>query len=499
MHTLAHRSTHPTAVPTGSLITCRIPDAGLGMARMTTADTGSFRDPLSRVHLDGDRVLRALSAEATEGFDAVAASSFFSTALAEGRLVPTERLDPEQSPNLATAGGTRAWTTWLEHPRIEPWTYPYEWPFAMLRDAALAQLDIQLAALADGIACKDATPYNIQFDGLRPVFIDIGSFEPYRDGDPWFGYLQFCQQFLFPLLLQAYADIAFQPLLRGSLEGVTPAQAWAMLGPTRLHRKGVALHVAAHARAQARFAATDQDVRRDLKASGFSAAMVEANVKGLRKVVDGLRWDRTASEWSDYSTRAHYRHDELDAKDRFVQRAAARRQHRLAWDVGCNDGRFSRLVAPHADHVVAFDGDQVVVDVLYRALLTEGIRTITPLVVDLADPPPALGWANRERRSFIDRCTPDLVLALAVVHHVAITANVPIEHVLDLFRGFDATTVIEFPTEDDPMVKRLVRNKRAGLHDDYTVARFDSAVRERFEVVEHAELDTRHLYELTPR
>jgi hypothetical protein len=460
-----------------------------------TADPGSFRDPLSRVFIDGDRVIRALSTEASRDFDATERSDFFTEAVSRGRVIQTERVSLEPS----DFDQQERWESALEHPRLPIWTYPYEWPFSMLREAALLQLELQSDGLRDDISCKDATPYNIQFVGSAPVFVDVGSFEQYLDGDPWYGYLQFCQLFLFPLLLQSYADVPFQPLLRGSLEGIAPDLAWALLGPSKLHKRGVPIHVALHARAQRRYADTDTDMKAALKKGGYRRSLLEANVKGLHRLVSRLEWKRAESTWSDYGERAHYTSQDLAEKERFVNEAASRRRHHLAWDVGCNDGRFSRLIAPHVDHVVAFDGDHLVVDHLYRALRNERLSNITPLVMDLGDPSPGLGWANRERPPFIERCRPDFVLALAVIHHLAITANVPTSFFLDLVRSFDASAVIEFPTEHDPMVKRLLRNKRQGVHAGYTLADFESQLAERFHVRERLTLDSRELFEVEPR
>jgi hypothetical protein len=446
------------------------------------------------VLLDGDRVLRVLSADAAADFEAVAAAPFFTRGLETGRIIATERVDG----GPAAAGIEGDWAELLEHPRLGLWTYPYEWSFSMLRDAALLQLELQRDALADGMVCKDATPYNIQFDGARPTFIDVGSFERYRDGDPWYGYGQFCQLFLYPLLLQAHAEIPFQPLLRGSVNGIGPEEAWRMLGPLRLVRKGVPLHVAMHAKAQRRYADTKTDVKAALKKAGYKRSMVEANVKGLHGLISRLQWKRSESTWSEYSERGHYTEHDLSAKEQFVQEAVSRRRRTRAWDIGCNDGHFSRLLAPHADQVVALDGDHLVVDVLYRALRTERTN-ITPLVVDLADPPPAVGWASRERTAFVDRVAPDFVIALAVIHHVALTANVPTASFLDLLRSFGADAVVEFPTESDPMVQRLLRNKREGVHAGYTLATFEAEVAERFDVRRREPLETRVLFELSPR
>lgn len=459
-------------------------------------DPGSFRDPTSRVYLDGERVVRALRDDALADLRDALATGFLPREIGAGRVIGTELLD-----DPGAAGLPEGWTGAVEHPRLAVWSYPYEWSFSMLRDAARLQLELLRDALAEGYTLKDATPYNIQFDGARPVFVDVGSVERLGQGEPWYGYLQFCQQFLYPLLFCAYADLPFHPWLRGSLEGITPDVAARVLGPLRLPRKGVLVHVALHARAQSRFADTETDVKDALRSGGMRKELIEANVKGLLRTLDRLTWKRSDSVWSDYSDRGHYSDRDLQAKKTFVQEVAGRRRHDVVWDVGCNDGVFSELVATEADRVVAFDGDHLVVDLLYRRLAEAGNRTIVPLVVDLTDPSPGLGWANRERSPFLERNRPDLVLALAVIHHVVISGNVPIDEALDLFAGLGSELVLEVPTEDDPMVRRLLRGKRAGTHDDFTLATFERAIDDRFEVRRREDLPsgTRVMFELAPR
>ncbi len=462
-----------------------------------TADAGSFRDPMSRVFLSEDRVLRALSADAAADLRAAMDSRFFAKEVAAHRLIETTLL--EGAPD--ELGVTGEWEALVEHPRLPLWSYPYEWTFSMLQDAALLQLDLQGEALAENLACKDATAFNVQFDGSSPIFVDVGSFERYRDGDPWYGYLQFCQLFLFPLLFQAYADLPFQSFLRADINGITPDVANRVLGPLRIWRKGMLVHVALHARMQRSFADSDDDVKSSLKESGFKKELIEANVKNLHKLIASLQWKQSESTWSDYSDRAHYTDKDLAQKAEFVKETAGRKHRRLVWDIGCNDGHFSRLVAGDADHVVAFDGDHLVVDVLYRSLRQDGPGNIIPLVQDISQPSPGLGWRGRERAPFLERFQPDLVLALAVIHHIAITANVPTAEFLDLLVDLGTSVVLEFPTEDDPMVKRLLRNKREGVHDDYNLATITKQIEDRFAVERQVTLPsgTRVLFELNPR
>ncbi len=460
-------------------------------------DPGSFRDPLSRVYVDDDAVWRGLRAEALGDYEALAASSFFPAAVERGDIIGTER--------VAAGPLDGDWAATLRHPRLDLVSYPYEWSFEMLRDAARLQLDLTRQAIADSLITKDASSYNVQFVGPRPVFIDVGSFERLRPGEPWPGYRQFCELFLNPLLIQAIAGVPFQPLLRGSVHGISPDVTADLLGGRGKLTKGVFSHVRLHARADRKYADADleRDVKAELKRAGMGPALIDATVKNLRKAVDGLSWAASDSTWSDYSDRSHYTDRDLATKAEFVAATVgAAASKGLVLDVGANDGHFSRTALDAgADAVVAVDNDHLVIDRLYRQLRRDGEARITPLVLDLSDPSPGLGWRSRERRPFVERVRPDVVLCLAVVHHLALTNTVPLDEIVAFLRELGATLVVEFPHRDDVMAKRLLARKRDGLFDGYDLPQWEAALATQFDVQRQATLPsgTRTLYACTPR
>jgi len=379
-------------------------------------------------------------------------------------------------------------------------SYPYEWSFAMLRDAALLQLELLRRALDENLTLKDASSYNVQWRGARPVFIDVGSFERLREGEPWAGYRQFCMLFLNPLLLQAYKGIDFRPWLRGSLAGISPADARRVLSSRDLVRRGVLTNVALHARLERKHDDSERDVKGELRRAGFKKELIVANVKRLDKLVRGLEWEPGSTEWSGYSATTSY--DEADAgrKEEFVREVVQTREWGLVWDIGCNEGRHSRIAAENARFVVALDGDAAVVDRFYRKLAAEGATTILPLVADVTDPSPALGWHGLERQTLEQRGRPELTLCLAVLHHVAIGGNVPVPEFLSWLAELGTALVIEFPTRDDPRVASLLMRKKTGAHPDYDREPFERALAERFEIVRAEELSsgTRILYHARP-
>lgn len=399
---------------------------------------------------------------------------------------------------LPSPRGT-TWTKVLEHEPIPVISYPYEWPFAMLRDAAALELDVLRTALDHGLTLKDGTIYNVQFVGSRPVFIDLGSFQPFDS--VWAGYRQFCETALFPLLMHAHLGLPHQALLRGSIDCVPAEHARAVFTGRRKWKKGVFTHVVLQAAAQKRVTASSESMKAELTKSGANIDLAKATAKKLHHLVSSLEVSATRSTWSDYRTTCTYTSESAAFKRDFVEAAARQGAPKRILDLGANDGEYSVLVAPHCEQVIACDFDELVIDRLYRRLRAEGPANVLPLVVDLTDPSPGIGWANRERTPWQERMQPDLVLALALIHHLAIGANVPLPMVVDWMRAFGSRLVIEFVDPDDPQSKRLLANKPAGLFADYTRERFEALVAERFDVVRTAEVpgQPRKLYELAPK
>ena len=466
-----------------------------------TADTqgtpvfepGSFRDPESRVFYAGADVYRALSADGLSDFEAVQASGL----LDDGRVVSTERVEDVTALKDLLVHEPAAV---LRHERIPFVSYPYEWTFSMLKDAALLQLDLLLEALDHDLVLKDSTPYNVQFKGARPVFVDVGSFERLREGEPWVGYRQFCMLYLYPLLLQSAKGVPFRPWLRGAIDGITPPQMRDLMSFRDRFRRGVFTNVFLHARLEARYADRPDQVKQEVKRV-FKKELFVANVRKMRKLVERLQWDPPQGVWTAYGERNTYTDDDARRKDDFVREVAGSHDWGLVWDIGANNGRYSRIAAEGARTVLAVDADEGPVELLYRDLRAEGDEQILTLTMNLADPSPGLGWRGLERRALAERGKPDLVLALALIHHVAISANVPVREFIDWLASLGSALVIEFPTREDPMVKKLLAPKREGLHPDYELSFFERCLAEAFEVErsERLESGTRVLYHARPK
>ena len=459
-------------------------------------EPGSFRDRDGRVFYLEGVVHRGLAESAWADWRALSETRFFERATAAGKIVGTTESDLGEE-QLRSLGAD--WVGALRHERIPFVSYPYEWSFSMLRDAALLQLELVEGALLEGMTLKDSSSFNIQWTGSAPVFIDIASFQRRPEGEPWIGYLQFCQLFLYPLMLCAYKGIDFRPWLRGALDGITPEDLRRVMSSRDLLRSGVLKHVYLQAKLRQRTRDARHSVRRQLQDAGFGRQLILNNVRQLRKLVTGLEWRPDESGWVSYAECNSYAEDERREKEEFVRRAAGHRRWPLAWDLGCNTGVFSRIVGEQADYMVAIDSDPQVIDRLYKELKQEDQRKILVLVNDLADPSPDRGWRGRERQALAARPSPDLILGLALLHHLVIGGNLPLAEVVEWFAGFRAEVILEFVSKEDPMVQRLVLNK-IDQFDDYERTVFEDRLAQHFEIVDRKELSsgTRTLYHARP-
>jgi hypothetical protein len=454
-------------------------------------DRGSFRDPDGFIIRQGERIFRVVLPSAVDRWRQFAASGLTAELQSAGLLVPTHEVAPDA---LASESALPAGAIVLEHERIPFVSYPYEWTFDMLRAGALLQLEIVERALKHGWILKDATAYNVQFRGVTPLFIDVLSFAPSQVGEPWAGYNQFCRMMLYPLMLEAYKRVPFQPWLRSELEGIDPVVFGHMFRGIERFRPGVLSHVVAQSYLQRKFSSADYSVRQQIKTAGMTPEMIARNVRKLRKLILDLHLPKESTTWSDYS-RAHYANDALARKEAFVRESFAGRHFELVWDLGCNDGRFSRLAADAGNTVVAMDSDAGSINRLYCELRKEDRTNILPLLINVANPSPAQGWASSERASLIERGTPQLTLALALVHHLVISANIPLGALLRWLSQITHELLIEFIGKEDAMVRRLLLNKD-DTYNDYNREAFESYLQRYFRIASRTELPggTRVLY-----
>ena len=456
-------------------------------------DAGSFRDRDGRIYRCDGRILRGVSERALADYRKLEGTAFFRRFTAAGKLVATEEVPTDAVP-LPDAEKA-LWAGFLEHEPVPVIAYAYEWTFGMLQEAAVLTLDLLEAAIGEDMTLKDATPYNVQFVAGRPVFIDIPSFETLQPGATWAGYRQFCEMFLFPLMLQAYKGVDIQPLMRSRIDGVGIQTMARLCGFRDRFRKGVFSHVWLQSKLDRRYGATTRDVKSELKSAGFSKELILANVRKTRKLVQGLSWGGEGSEWGGYEEFHNYSESDHALKEAFIEACVRDSGARTVWDIGANTGQFARIAARHAQQVLAMDIDHFAVERMFRRNREEGVDNILPLVQNVVDPSPNWGWRNRERSDLVSRARPDLVLCLALIHHVVITANVPLDEFVEWLASLTGQLVIEYVSRADDKVETLLRNKE-DKYDDYSRDRLEAALARHFRIERQQSLESgnRFLY-----
>jgi ribosomal protein L11 methylase PrmA len=428
-------------------------------------EPGSFRDPSGFLFWQDGVLYRQVNLSYREHFDLLKTSGLYQQLTAGDQLITHEECDP----GLARTADAYK----VIRPVLVPFiSYPYEWCFSQLKDAALTTLSIQKRALQRGLSLKDSSAYNIQFLGSRPVLIDSLSFEAYREGEPWTAYRQFCQHFLAPLALMSLVDIRLGQLLRVYIDGIPLDLASGLLpGKTKLN-PGLAAHIHLHAASQARYA--DKTVDKTAVTRKMNKTSFLGLIDNLEATTAGLTIKRAGSEWGEYYDITNYSPAAAEHKAETVRHFLDRVRPASVWDLGANNGVFSREASRRAIPTVAFDIDPDAVEQNYLQCRAEKDAYLLPLLVDLTNPSPSLGWSHRERMSFMERGTPDVTLALALIHHLAIANNVPLVDLARFFAALGPWLVLEFVPKSDSQVQRLLAT-RQDIFPDYTPEGFEQA------------------------
>ncbi|HJO34270.1 MAG TPA: hypothetical protein QGI62_09145, partial [Anaerolineales bacterium] len=377
-------------------------------------------------------------------------------------------------------------------------SYPYEWCFSQLKHAALATLQIQKTALEFGMGLKDASAYNIQFRHGQPILIDTLSFKTYQEGEPWVAYRQFCQHFLAPLALMCYRDIRLSQLLRIHLDGVPLDLASALLPFRTRFRFRLLVHIHLHAMSQKYFA----NKRVSTAGRTVSRPALLGLVDSLETAVKNLAWTPEGTEWANYySPSGHsYSQDAMQEKLETVSEFLAKLNPKSVWDLGANQGLYSRVVSDRGIPTVAFDTDPAAVEKNYLDCVGRSEANLLPLILDLTNPSPGIGWEGKERMSFRERACADTVMALALVHHLAISNNLPLQNIAEFFDGICNSLIIEFVPKSDPQVQRLLAS-RQDIFSEYTQDMFEREFRTYFAIQESVDIrgTVRTLYLMTKR
>jgi SAM-dependent methyltransferase len=442
----------------------------------------SYRDPSGYMFTGADgRLMRYVHRRYAPHYNHLMSSGLYKALTSARLLVPHEELAPRE--------GDADCYRILQPEFVAPWTFPYEWSFQQLREAALVTLRINRIALDHGAILKDATAYNLQLRAYGLQWIDTLSFERHVEGQPWTAFGPFLQHFLYPLLLYRYLPETSPAMLTSYPDGIPPRMVSAALrGKARLslnHRLYVHL-----------------PATMSRKAEGAAASTRKVSTKSIRQNLQQLEdWIGKLSlppdpTWERYYTETILSDAYLQEKSAVIEDWLSQANAQSVLDLGCNTGRFSLIAAERGAEVTALDTDPRCIDVLWRAA-QQGKKAVFPIVADLCQPSPALGWEGAERGSLLSRIAGrEMVLALALVHHLAIGRNVPLSMIASLFARLTAEhLIVEWIPKEDEKVQGLLQH-RADVFDDYTQASFDVHFGKHFVTrsVHHSQASNRVLY-----
>ena len=432
--------------------------------------SSSFRDPSGELFWQDGALYRKIYPDYLSEFNQFIQSGLSDHLIEVGLLIPHEDATPQSSD--------------VDYKLIRPETvpfisYPYEWSFSQIKDAALCTLELQKRALEHGMTLKDSSAYNIQYHKGRPLLIDTLSFEQYNEGAPWTPYKQFCQHFLAPLLLMSRVDIRFGKLYRDYIDGIPLDLASRLLPRGTWLRPGIALHIHAHAASQKRYA----DRSGDIKPKPMSRQALMGLIDSLESIIKKLSWTPAGTEWAEYYASDGYAREASDSKHTIIASYLDRIQPDSVWDLGANTGVFSRIASDRGIPTISFDIDPACVERSYLQMRKAGEEHLLPLVMDLTNPSPALGWASKERDGLAGRGPAHMVFALALMHHLAVSNNVPFPMIAEFFGQLGRTLIIEFVPKHDAQVQRLLASRK-DIFTHYTQEAFEQAFGLHFEILD---------------
>jgi ribosomal protein L11 methylase PrmA len=440
-------------------------------------ESSSFRDPDGFIFSYNGKLYRCINFSYQQNYEHLIQSGLYD------KLVENELLIPHKEVRIPDIETTINYYKILE-PEVIPFiSYPYEWSFSQLKDAALVTLQIQKMALEYGMCLKDASAYNIQFRHGKPILIDILSFEKYQEGKPWVAYKQFCEHFLAPLALMAYKDIRLNQLLKIYIDGIPLNLATKLLPLRSWLRFPLLLHIHLHARSQKYL--LNKNINVDKRT--FSKKSLLSLIDSLESAISKLKWEPEKTEWSEYYKDTNYSQEAMFHKKKLVDDYIEEVKPNTVWDLGANIGIFSRIASNKGIYTVSFDSDPSVVEKSYLQVKNYKERNILPLCVDLTNPSPSIGWSNKERLSLIERGPCDLALMLGLIHHIAISNNVPLIRIADFLSQICRYLIIEFVPKDDSQVQRLLRFRK-DIFQDYDEKNFEIAFLNYFSILKREKI-----------
>jgi len=431
-------------------------------------EESSFRDPDGFIFYKGNKLYRQINSSYKKTYDHLMKLGLYDELVSQKLLIPHQevRLSPKNSQAYKIIA-----------PEKVPFvSYPYEWSFSMLKEAALLTLKFQKKLLQHDMSLKDATAYNVQFIGSRPIFIDTLSITDYVVGSPWIAYRQFCQHFLAPLSLMKYKSLHLNQLLKNHLDGVPLSLASNLLPSKTNLNPGLLAHIHLHKKSQSYFSHRESSQ----KSYKMDKKLLIGLIENLSKTVEGLRLKKEKTIWSDYYTETNYSKSAFLSKKKIIKAFVKEKKPKTVLDLGANTGEFSDISAATDAYTISVDFDPMAIEKLF-IFNSKHKEDILPLVIDLVNPSPAIGWANSERKSFLQRADAQMVFALALIHHLTIFENIPLHKTASFFSGMGEYLVIEFIPKADSQVKRLLRN-REDIFPDYEETKFEKIYSKFFSI-----------------
>jgi ribosomal protein L11 methylase PrmA len=435
----------------------------------------SFRDPSGFLFTKDGEIYRQINAIYKEDYEYLIGSELYKALVDAELLIRHDEIGSAQS----TLGAYKI----IKPELIKFISYPYEWCFSQLKHAALHTLKIQKKAIEFGMSLKDCSAYNIQFRKGKPILIDSLSFEKYLEGKPWVAYKQFCQHFLAPLVLMSFKDIRLNQLFRIYIDGI-PLDLASSLLPFRTRLKFSWLfHIHLHAKSQRKYA----NKTANIGGKKMSRLAFLGLIDSLEQAVNNLSWRPKITEWADYYEITNYSSDAFQSKKQIIAEFLDEIKPKIVWDLGANTGVFSRIASARGIETIAFDIDPAAVEKNYLDCSSDRETNILPLLIDLANPSPNIGWENQERMSFLERSPAEVVFALALIHHLAISNNLPLGRIADFFSKICKWLLIEFVPKSDLQVQRLL-STRKDIFDNYTQNNFESEFQKYFTIIKNREV-----------
>ncbi|MBD0331934.1 MAG: SAM-dependent methyltransferase [Chitinophagaceae bacterium] len=433
----------------------------------------SFRDNSGFVFTYNNVLYRQINQTFKNHFEHFISSGFYEHLINYNQLIPHEIINT----NL-----TKAEDYYLTlKPELLPFiSYPYEWSFDMLKDAALLTIQLASEAIDFGMTLKDATPFNIQFHKSRMTLIDSLSFEIYNENKPWIAYRQFCESFLIPLALMHYQKIPLHPLLLAFPEGIPLQSGAALLSWRSKWNLNTYLHIHLHA-------AVSNKKRRSSVASNFSPRKLKNILKSLEQLIQSFSLISAPGIWGNYYQEVEQQENYIDHKKIIIDGWISKlHKVKKAVDIGANKGVFSELLASKNIYTIAADFDHFSINEIYKQVKNINFN-LHPLLVDFSNPSPAIGVNNQERLSFVDRANADVVLALAVVHHLGIGKNIPFEMQIQLIKKLGKYLIIEFVSKEDEKVQLMLQDKK-DIYDWYSGDQFLEQFSSHYKILDSKEI-----------